>query len=51
MRPMLMLQSEVQVPYAKYWLLEVQDISELVREQKANSMAPYDRLVTPGEDV
>src|SRR5262249_62409626 len=51
MRPMLMLRSEVQVPYAKYWLLEVQDISELVREQKANSVAPYDRLVTPREDV
>ena len=51
MRPMLMLRSEVLVPYAKYWLLEVQDNSDLVREQKANSVAPYDRLVTPREDV
>jgi len=46
-----MLRSEVLVPYAKYWLLEVQDISDLVRERKANSVAPYDRLVTPREDV
>ena len=35
----------------KDWLLEVQDISDLVREQKANSVAPYDRLVTPRDEV
>jgi hypothetical protein len=37
--------------YAKDWLLEVQDISDFVREQRANVVAPYDRLLTPREDV
>jgi hypothetical protein len=32
-------------------LLEVQDISDFVREEKKNAKAPYDRLVTPREDV
>jgi len=37
--------------YAKEWLLDVEDISDFVNEQRANAKAPYDRLVTPKEDV
>jgi hypothetical protein len=29
--------------YAKDWLLEIRDISEFVRDQKANAVAPYDQ--------
>jgi hypothetical protein len=32
-------------------VLEVRDISGFVREQRANVVAPYERSVTPGEDV
>jgi hypothetical protein len=45
------LRGEVLARYAKDWLLEVEDISDFVREQRANAKAPYDRLVTPREDV
>ncbi len=45
------LRGEVLTQYAKDWLLEIQDISDFVREQRANAVAPYDRLVTPREDV
>jgi Domain of unknown function (DUF4291) len=45
------LRGEVLARYAKDWLLEIQDISDFVREQRENAKAPYDRLVTPREDV
>lgn len=45
------LRGEILSRYAKDWLLEVQDISDFVREQRANAVAPYDRLVTPREEV
>jgi hypothetical protein len=37
--------------YAREWLLDIQDISEFVTEQRANAVAPYDRLITPKEEV
>jgi hypothetical protein len=37
--------------YAKDWLLGIEDISEFVAEQRANAKAPFDRLVTPREEV
>jgi hypothetical protein len=51
MRPTLMLRCEVIARYAKDWMLEIRDISDFVCEQKANATAPYDRLVSPREDV
>jgi hypothetical protein len=45
------LRGEALAKYAKEYLLEIQDISDFVREQKANAKDPYDRLVTPREDV
>jgi Domain of unknown function (DUF4291) len=45
------LRGEVLTRYAKDWLLEIQDVSDFVREQRTNAAAPYDRLVTPSEDV
>ena len=45
------LRGEVLTRYARDWLLEIRDISDFVREQKANAAAPYERLVTPIEDV
>ena len=45
------LRGEVLSKYAREWLLDVQDISGFVREQRANAAAPYERLVTPREDV
>jgi hypothetical protein len=45
------LRGEVLARYAKEWLLEIRDISDFVSEQKANAVAPYERLVTPSEDV
>ena len=45
------LRGEVLARYAKEWLLGIEDISEFVAEQKANAVAPYERLVTPREEV
>jgi hypothetical protein len=45
------LRGEVLARYAKDWLLKIQDISHFVREQKGSAVAPYERLVTPREDV
>jgi hypothetical protein len=45
------LRGDVLARYARDWLLEVQDISDFVREQQENTKAPYDRLVTPREDA
>jgi hypothetical protein len=45
------LRGEVLARYTKDWLLEIQDISDFVREQRENAVSPYERLVTPREDV
>jgi hypothetical protein len=45
------LRGGVLARYAKDWLLDIQDISEFVAEQRANASAPFDRLVMPREDV
>jgi Domain of unknown function (DUF4291) len=45
------LRGEALKNYAKDWLLELDDISEYVREQRANAVAPYKLLVTPREDA
>jgi hypothetical protein len=45
------LRGDVLASYAKEWLLDVEDISEFVSGQRGNAKAPYDRLVTPREDV
>jgi Domain of unknown function (DUF4291) len=45
------LRGEVLARYSKDWLLEIQDISDFVAEQRANAKPPFDRLVTPREDV
>jgi hypothetical protein len=45
------LRGEVLTRYARDWLLEIRDISDFVWEQRENAKAPYDRLMTPREDV
>jgi len=45
------LRGDVLAKYAKDWLLDIENISEFVREQRANAEAPYDRLTTPREEV
>jgi hypothetical protein len=37
--------------YAREWLLGVEDITDFVREQRQNTDPPYERLVTPREEV
>ena len=45
------LRGDVLARYAREWLLGVEDVSDFVAEQRANADAPYERLVTPSEDV
>jgi hypothetical protein len=45
------LRGQVLARYARDWLLDVGDISDFVREQKAQAKAPYDRLITPREET
>jgi hypothetical protein len=45
------LRGKVLANYANDWLLDIQDLSEFVAEQRANAAGPYERLVTPGEAV
>jgi hypothetical protein len=45
------LRGDVLARYAKEWLLGVEDISDFVAEQRANAAAPYERLLTPREEV
>jgi uncharacterized protein DUF4291 len=45
------LRGEVLAKYAREWLLDVEDISDFVTEQRAHGVAPYDRLDTPREEV
>ncbi len=37
--------------YAKKWLLGIEDLTEFVAEQRAKALAPFDRLLTPSENV
>jgi hypothetical protein len=37
--------------YSREWLLEIQDVSEFVREQSQNARSPFDRLIMPKEEV
>lgn len=37
--------------YAKDWLLSIEDVSELVIEQRRHAVPPYDQLLTPAESV
>jgi hypothetical protein len=37
--------------YAKEWLLGIEDISEFVADQRTNVRSPYERLITPREEV
>jgi hypothetical protein len=45
------LRGDVLAVYAREWLLGIEDISDFVREQRANVMPSFDRLVTPREAV
>ena len=45
------LRGEVLAKYAREWLLGIEDVSEFVREQREHARSPYDRLVTPREEV
>ena len=45
------LRGEVLAKYAKEWLLGIEDVSEFVREQSQHARSPYDRLITPREEV
>jgi hypothetical protein len=45
------LQGEVLAKYAREWLLGIEDVSEFVREQSQHARSPFDRLVTPKEEV
>jgi hypothetical protein len=45
------LRGDVLALYSREWLLGVEDVSEFVAEQRENARRPYDRLVTPREEV
>ena len=45
------LRGEVLARYAKEWIVEIQDISEFVREQHANVRGKCENLLTPKEEV
>jgi hypothetical protein len=45
------LRREALLSYSKDWLLGIEDVSEFVQAQRANAVAPFDRLITPREEV
>jgi hypothetical protein len=46
------LRDEVLRQYGREWLVEIEDISAFVREQReTNLFAPYSQLLTPTEDI
>jgi len=45
------LRGEALPKYAKEWLLGVEDISEFVRQQCEQARSPFNRLITPREEV
>ena len=45
------LRGETLAKYAREWLLGIEDVSEFVRVQSRHARSPFDRLLTPREDV
>jgi hypothetical protein len=45
------LRGDVLAKYAKEWLVGIEDVSEFVREQSANAVASFERLIVPKEVV
>jgi Domain of unknown function (DUF4291) len=45
------LRGDVLAKYAKEWLLGVEDVSHFVREQSEFARSPFDRMITPKEEV
>ncbi len=45
------LRGETLAKYAKEWLLGIEDVSEFVRQQSEHAGSPFDRLITPREEV
>ncbi len=45
------LRGDVLEKYAKTWILDIQDISEFVAEQRQHAKAPYSQLMVPSETV
>jgi len=45
------LRGKILANYAREWLLEIQDVSEFVREQSQHARSPFDKLITPKEEV
>jgi hypothetical protein len=45
------LRGDALARYASEWLLGIEDVSEFVREQSQHARSPFDRLITPREDV
>ena len=48
----LELSGDVLARYAREWIVDIQDMSEFVRERRVNALSPpYTELITPREDV
>ena len=45
------LRGEVLAKYAREWLLGIEDVSEFVLEQSQHARSPFERLITPTEEV
>jgi hypothetical protein len=45
------LRGEVLAKYAREWLLGIEDVREFVRERSRHARSPFDRLITPKEEV
>ena len=45
------LRGDVLAAYARDWIVEIEDVSPFVAEQRAHAVAPYTELVTPREEV
>ncbi|HVT79479.1 MAG TPA: DUF4291 family protein, partial [Phycisphaerae bacterium] len=45
------LRGEVLAKYGRDWILEIQDVSALVREQRVNAAGDFEKLAVPREEV
>ena len=45
------LRGDALARYAREWIAFIEDVTPFVREQHPNAVEPFDRLVTPREDV
>jgi Domain of unknown function (DUF4291) len=45
------LRGDVLSRYAREWLIDIQDISGFMDEQRTNAKAPFDQLIMPTEEV